>query len=108
MCIRDSALAEADLEGFVVIDGTQVPLKRYDVTLKLVELGTIEGPMSFDDLLESFVAVLDGAGVPLDATIRPDSPRAYSAWLVRQDGITVSYTHLSLRTSSRSRTPEGT
>lgn len=84
--LRD-ALAEADLEGFVVIDGTQVPLKRYDVTLKLVELGTIEGPMSFDDLLESFVAVLDGAGVPLDATIRPDSPRAYSAWLVRQDGI---------------------
>mgnify|MGYP004558271509 FL=1 len=48
------AITSADLKGFVLIDGFQVPLKRYDITMKLVKQGTQNGPMSFDALLSAF------------------------------------------------------
>lgn len=81
------AIRSGSLEGFALLDGEQVPLTRYDLTMNLIEKNASDTAMSADVLYRLFMDLIDEIGVEPQSPVRPASHRAYLAWLIRQDGI---------------------
>ena len=80
-------IANSDIEGYLIINGAQVPASKYAVTIALLSAAGDGKAVSLSWLMREYESVLKDNGKLDSNTLSPTSERAYGAWLARQPGI---------------------